>query len=214
MHQTKCAGTDDLHPNFDAHFGDHAQDVADGGIRVGAADEVGSGQGVEVGDVAVDVVRVIIHVAQLVCHRRHLVAEAAIHRLGAGHVVTGRADPANARHDPGQFLDWPAHNEALEAPQFGDLEEAVLHRADIVEEDLDLAVALKAGDGINFDGAAHRWWLLSKIEAGIPNRYAKLMKSGSRPTISSISLGSLLSMIEAKALTNFAPWSITAGAGP
>ncbi len=81
-------------------------------------------------------------------------------------MMAGRANYANPR----QFLDRPANDKTLEASQFGDLEEAVLHRASVVEEDLDLAVAFETGDGIDFDAAAHRWWLLSKTEAGKPKR--------------------------------------------
>ena len=45
------------------------EDVALGGVGVGTAHEIGRGQGVEVGDVAVDVVGVVVHVAQLVGQR-------------------------------------------------------------------------------------------------------------------------------------------------
>ena len=132
-----------------------AEDVARRGVGVGAEHEVGGGQGVEVGDVAVDVVRVVVHVAQLVGERRDLVAEAAVDGLGAGHVVARRADAADAGHDARQLLDRPADDEALEAAQLGDLEERVLDGSVVVEEDLDLAVALEPGDRVDADLAAH-----------------------------------------------------------
>ena len=114
------------------------------------------------GDVAVDVVGVVVHLPQLVREGRHLVAEAAVHGLGAGQVVARRAHPADARDDPGQLLDGAADHEPLEAPQLGNLEVAVLDRAPVVEEDLDLPVPLEPGDGIDADSPAHGPNLLSQ----------------------------------------------------
>jgi hypothetical protein len=101
---------------------------------------------------------------------RALVAEAAVDRLGAGHVVARRADAADAGHDARQLLDRPALDEALEAAQLGDLEVAVLDRPVVVEEDLDLAVALEPGDRVDADAAGHRAILLCSREAGRPKR--------------------------------------------
>jgi len=43
----------------------------------------------------------------------------------------------------------PKEPELLKAPQFGNLEESPFHVPGIVQEYLDLAVALQPGDGIN-----------------------------------------------------------------
>ena len=58
----------------------------------------------------------------------------------------------------------PDH-EALEAAQLGDLEEGVFDGSVIVEEDVDLAVALETGDGVDADLSRHRRWLLCRGEA-------------------------------------------------
>ena len=63
----------------------------------------------------------------------------------------------------------PTH-EALETAQLGDLEEAVLDRAVVVQEDLDLAVALEPRDRVDADLARHGRTLLCNSEAGRPNR--------------------------------------------
>ena len=49
----------------------------------------------------------------------------------------------------------PADAEAFEAPQFGNLQVRVGHFTGIVEEDLDLAVAFEAGNGVDRDALAH-----------------------------------------------------------
>ena len=72
-----------------------------------------------------------------------------IGRLGGRHVVRFRADAADAVGQQGHFLHRAADAEALEAAQFRDLEIGVGDIAFVVQEDLDLAVAFQAGDGIN-----------------------------------------------------------------
>jgi len=54
------------------------------------------------------------------------------------------AHAADARRDARQLLDGTADAEALEAAQLGDLEIDVGDLAGVVDEDLDLAVALEA----------------------------------------------------------------------
>ncbi len=136
---------DHLAADLQADLGHHAQDVAHRRVGVRAQDEIRRRQRVEVGGVAVDVVGVVVHVAELVRERRHLVVEAAVHGLGARHVVAGRAHAADAGDDAGQFLDGPADDELFEAAQLRDLEVAVLDRSGVVQEDRDLPVALPAG---------------------------------------------------------------------
>ena len=123
-------------------------------------------------DVAVDVVSVIVHVAQLMGDGSHFIPETAVNSLCTGHVVAGGADSADAGDNAGQFLDGPAHDETLKTAQLGDLEEAVFHRAVIVQEDLDFAMPLEAGDWIDRNRTGHERWLLCSVEVGMPNRYA------------------------------------------
>jgi hypothetical protein len=71
--------------------------------------------------------------------------------LGGGHVVGFRADAADAVGQRRHLLDGAADAEALEATQLGDLEVGVGDLAVRIEEDLDLAVALEPGDGVDGD---------------------------------------------------------------
>ncbi len=101
---------------------------------------------------------------------RAFVAEATVDGLRAGHVVARRADAADARDDARQLLDRPALDEPFEAAELGDLEVTVLYRALVVEKDLDLAVALEPGDGVDADAPRHDATLLSSSEAGSAKR--------------------------------------------
>ena len=159
---------DDGATDLEAHFADHAEDVAYRRVGVWPHDEVRSRQSIEMRDVAVDVVRVVVHVAQLLGQRSDLAAEAAVDGLGAGHMVTGRADAADAGHDARQLLDRPPYDETFEPAQLGDLEEAILDSAVVAEKNLDLAVALEAGDGVDADLPRHCRMLLCSSEDGTP----------------------------------------------
>ena len=74
-----------------------------------------------------------------------------IQRLGGRHVVRLGAHAADAVGDARHFLGRPADAELLEAAQLGDDEVGVRHIPLVVQEDLDLAVAFQARDGINAD---------------------------------------------------------------
>ncbi len=156
--------------DLETDLGDHAQHIAFGRVGVGAHDEVGGGEGVEMGDVAVQEVGVVVHLTQLDGERRHFAAEAGVDRLGAGHVVRRGAHAADASHEPRELLDRPTHDEALKTAQLGDLEDAVLYGAVVVEEDLDLAVTLEAGDRIDADLPRHVRTLLCSSDDGRLNR--------------------------------------------
>jgi hypothetical protein len=64
-------------------------------------------------------------------------------------VVRLRADAADAVGEQGHLLHRAADAEALEAAQLGNLEVGVGDLALVVQEDLNLAVAFQAGDGVN-----------------------------------------------------------------
>ena len=66
-----------------------------------------------------------------------------------------RADAADARHQAGHLVERAALREAFEAAHLRHVEMRVFHLTLVVELDGDLAVALKAGNGINGDGLAH-----------------------------------------------------------
>jgi hypothetical protein len=161
---------DRRHHHLEAHLRSDPEHVSDRGIGIGAEQEIRRREREEMGDVTVDVVRLVVHVAELDRERRHLPPEAAVHGLCACHVVARRADPADAGHDPRQLLDGPADDEPLEAPQLGDLQVAVRHRALVVEEDLDLSVSFEPRDRIDGDRSAHQRKLLWSNDAGRPNR--------------------------------------------
>ena len=83
--------------------------------------------------------------------RRRLDLVEVVQRLGGRHVVRRGADPADAAGDLRHVLGRPADAEHLEAAQLGDLQVGALHVALLVEEDVDLAVALEARDRIDGD---------------------------------------------------------------
>ena len=64
-------------------------------------------------------------------------------------------DAADARRQVGHVLGEPTDAELLEAAQLRDLQVGVLHLAFVVEEDVDLAVPLQPGDGIDGDPGHH-----------------------------------------------------------
>ncbi len=163
------AQLDDGAADLEADLVDDAQDVALGRVGLGPHDEVGAGQDVEVGRVVGHVEGVVEQLAQLAPGRRHLDAEDVVDGLGGGHVVRLGADAADARRDAGELLDGTAQAEALEAAQLGDLEVDVLHGVVVVDEDLDLAVAFEAGDGIDAY-LLHQTLALLSSELARPNR--------------------------------------------
>ena len=142
---------DDLPADLEADLADDAEDVALGGVEVGAHDEVGTGEHEEMGRVVAGEEAVVEQLTQLATRGRGLHAEDPVEGFGGGYVVRLRADAADARRDARQLLDRPADAEALEAAQLGDLEVGVGHFAVVVQENLDLAVALETGDWIDAD---------------------------------------------------------------
>ena len=161
---------DHLAADFRADLGDDAQDVAQGRVGLRPADEVRRRQREEVGDVAVDVMRLVVHVAKLVGQRRQFPAEAAVDGFRAGQMVAGGADAADPGDDARQLFDRPADDEPLETAQLGNLEVAILHAPVVVEEDLDLAVPFQARDGVDADRSGHQRILLCNSDPAIPKR--------------------------------------------
>src|SRR5574341_688657 len=68
--------------------------------------------------------------------------------LGGGHVMRLGADAANAVRQQRHLFNRTPNAESFEAAQFGNLEVGVGDVAVLIEEDLDLAVTFKAGDGV------------------------------------------------------------------
>jgi len=113
----------------DTYFLNDPDDVP--GCRVGgrANDEIGCGQCVKVGNMAVDKMG---HIEQLPqfhscgwwCH-----AVDGICSFTAGHVMAPGAYTANLCDDLGEFFYRPSNAELFESPEFRDLEIDILHAA-------------------------------------------------------------------------------------
>jgi hypothetical protein len=71
-----------------------------------------------------------------------------IRGFGGSHVMGLGADAADTVGQQGHLFDRAANAESFEAAQFGNLKVGVGDIAFLIEEDLDLAVTFKAGDGI------------------------------------------------------------------
>ena len=135
----------------DAEFVDHAEDVAFRRRRLGAHDEVGPSQDEEVREVIAGEERRVHQLAELPRSRGNLHVERVVARLGRGQVMGLAAHAADPRRDPRHLLDRASDAECLEAAQLGNDEEAVRDLAIVVDEDVDLAVALESGDRIDQD---------------------------------------------------------------
>ncbi len=119
------------------------------GGAVGADDEVGAAQGVEVGRMVGGEEDAVEQLAQLLGRRRRIDVKHVVQRLGGGHVVGLGADAADAVGQVRHVFGGPAYAEFLEAPQLGDLQVGVGHISLVVEEDVDLAVAFQPRDGVD-----------------------------------------------------------------
>ena len=149
------ARLDDLAADFQADLVDHAQDVALGHRGIRTHDEIRAAQGVEVGGVVGDVEGAVEQLAQHLGGARRVDVIDRVGGLGGGHVMRLRADAADAVGEQRHLFHRAADAEPLEAAQLGDLEVGVGHVALVVQEDLDLAVAFQAGDGIDRDSLCH-----------------------------------------------------------
>ena len=141
-------------PDLLAHRGDDAEDVALGGRRLGTHHEVGAAEEVEVQGVVLGHERRVDQLPDLLRRRRGIDLVEGVERLGGRHVVRRGAHAADARGDLRHVLGGAALGELLEAAQLRDLEVGPFHVPRFVEEDVDLAVPLETGDGIDGDAAA------------------------------------------------------------
>src|ERR1039458_1460790 len=97
--------------------------------------------------------RVIDQFADLAARRRGLDLVEIVEGLGGGHVMRGRADTTDAARDLRHILRRAAEGEHLEAAQFRDLQIGAFHIALVIEEDVDLTMALQACDRVNGEAA-------------------------------------------------------------
>ena len=116
------------------------------GGAVGADDEIGPAQGVEVRRVVGGVEDAVEQLAELLGRRRRIDVEQGVQRLGGRQVMGLGADAADPRRQVRHVLGRPAHAELLEAAQLGNLQIGVGHIALVVQEDVDLAVTFQPGD--------------------------------------------------------------------
>ncbi len=146
-----AAGLDDPAAGVAADLLQDAEEVALRDRRVGPDHEVGPREGIEVGRVVGHVEGRVEELPEELRGPWRIDLVDGVGRLGRGHVVGLGADAADAVHEGRHVLDRPADAELLEAAQLRDLEVGALHLAGVVEEDLDLAVALEAGDRVDGD---------------------------------------------------------------
>ena len=147
------AGLDDPSAGVAADALQDTQQVALRHRRVRPDHEVGARQGVEVGRVVGDEERRVEQLAEQDRGPRRRDAVDRVGRLGGRHVVRLGADAADPVDEDRHLLHRAAHAQALEAAKLGHLERRALHLAGRVEEDLDLAVALEPGDGVDRDAS-------------------------------------------------------------
>ncbi len=156
---------DDFLADFYADLLDHAHDVALLRRGFGADDEVGAAQDVDVQGVVFQHEGVIDQLADLAAAEARLDLVQVVQGLGGGHVMGGGADTADAAGDLRHVLGRSAEAEHLEAAQLGHLQVGAFDVALVVEEDVDLAVAFEAGDGI--DGERRRPRLVGGVGAEV-----------------------------------------------
>ena len=130
----------------------HAQNVAHGGVRVHAQQQVGRGEMEEAQRVRLHHLRQVQHAPQLRRGVRNPHRHDGFAGLGRGKKVRDRADAADARHQAGHLVERPALGETLKAAHLGDVKVRVLDLALAVELDGDLAVAFQARYRIDGDG--------------------------------------------------------------
>ena len=123
----------------------------------GADDEVGAAQHEDVQGMVFQHEGVIDQLANLAARRGGLDLVEVVQGLGRGHVMRGGANAADAAGDLRHVLRRAAKGEHLEAAQLGHLQVGPLHVALVIEEDVNLAVAFEAGDGIDGEAAAAAW---------------------------------------------------------
>jgi hypothetical protein len=91
-----------------------------------------------------------------------------VERLGGGHMMGGRADPADPAGDLGHVFRGPAQAEDFETPELGDLEIRPLHIPPVIEEDIDLSVSFEPGDRVDGNPSLRDVRLVGLLQALIP----------------------------------------------
>ena len=138
----------DLAADFQSDFVDNAQNIAFGNGSIRAHDEVRAAQGIKVGGMVGAVKGHVEQFAQFLGGGGDIDVINRVDGLGGGHVVSLRADTADAIGQQGHFLDRASDAEAFEPAQFRDLEVGIGNITFFVQEYLDLAMAFQPGDGI------------------------------------------------------------------
>ena len=153
---------------------DHAEDIALCNWRIRTHNEVRATQGVKVRGVISHIERAVEQLAQLFGGGRRIHVIDGIRGLGGSHMMCFRAHAADAVGEQRHFFYRSPKTEALEAAQLRDLEIGICDVAFLIEEDLDLAVALKAGNRINRNSLRH-------LRPSLSSRPASLRATASPP---------------------------------
>ena len=144
---------DDALARFEPDLLDHPDDIALRGRRLGSDDKVGSAEDKDMQGMVFEHEGVIDQLAELAARRGGLDLVEVVERLGGGHVVGGGADPAYSAGDLRHVLGRAAKAKHLEPAQLGHLHVSPFHVALVIQEDVNLAVALEAGDRLDEDAA-------------------------------------------------------------
>src|SRR5208337_111794 len=125
---------------------EHADDIADGIVGIGAEQEISSRQEVEVQDVLFHKRDAVAQLAQLLSRRGRLDSKDRVASLGRSQVMRPRTHTADARCDAWEVFYGASEAKLLEAAQFNDVYPGGVHVARVVQLNGHLGVALNAGD--------------------------------------------------------------------
>ncbi len=142
-------GPEDCAAKLEAYFAYDTQDVPLGHRGRGAHHEVSGCQGIEVRYVAVHEVRIVEQVPYAERCLSGIRVVAAVNGLRGCQVVRAGANAAKPCRNLVQLRDSPAYAESLEASYLGSLIVRLLHISFVVQEDLDLPMALQTGYGVD-----------------------------------------------------------------
>ena len=145
------ADADHLLADLEPHLADDPEDVAIGLRSRRADDEVGPAEEEEVQRVVLDHEDAVDELPDLLGRRRRIDAVEVVQRLRRGHVVGRRAHAADAGRDLRHVLRAASLDELLEPAELRDLQERAVDGPGIVQEDVDLPVALEPRDRVDQD---------------------------------------------------------------
>src|SRR5271165_4590724 len=135
--------------------GDDAEDMARFGVGLHAQQQVGRGEIKEAQRVGLNHLGQIQHAAQLRGGVWNPDGHDGLAGPGRGDEVRDRTDAADAGHEAGHLVEWPALREPLKAADLRDVEVRVFDFALAVKLNRDLAVAFEAGYGVDGNCLAH-----------------------------------------------------------